>query len=237
MRLLGISRPVKKALTIYKGHDAAWYQQPAIDLREYGVPRDAVTVGCVVNDRPRKGLRHLIRATWQLPTNVHVVLIGNMASKKLHQLIAQSPLCQRIHLLGYRHQATRFIRACDICILPAIKREGLPRGIIEGMIQGVAPIVTNTGGSPELIEHGVSGLIIPARSPQAIASAIVQLVEDHALLEKIKRNAPKRIHDCFHIEYDDSETLPVVSGAQRSIFDAIQRVTHLRSTQGVYAHR
>ena len=129
-----------------------------------------------------------------------MVLIGTISSKKLHQLIAQSPARQRIHLLGYHRQATRFIRACDICILPATKREGLPKGIIEGMIQGVAPIVTNTGGSPELIEHGVSGLIIPARSPRAIASAIVQLVEDHVLLEKIKRNAPKRIHDCFHID-------------------------------------
>jgi len=47
---------------------------------------------------------------------------------------------------------------------PAIKREGLPKAIIEGMVYQVTPIVTKTGGNPELVEHGVSGLVIETGS-------------------------------------------------------------------------
>ena len=60
MSLLGIKKPVKKALTIYKGHDKSWYQYDKIDLNNFNIPGDAFTVGCIVNDRPRKGLDHRI---------------------------------------------------------------------------------------------------------------------------------------------------------------------------------
>jgi glycosyltransferase involved in cell wall biosynthesis len=82
--------------------------------------------------------------------------------------------------------------------LPAIKREGLPKGIIEGMIQHVAPIVTDSGGSPELVEHGKSGLIVRSRSAKDIADAIEKLYNDPDLLASIKKSANARIIDDFH---------------------------------------
>jgi glycosyltransferase involved in cell wall biosynthesis len=95
-------------------------------------------------------------------------------------------------------KAAAIIKSCDICILPAIKREGLPKGIIEGMIQNVAPIVTDSGGSPELIEHGKSGLIVRSGSAQDIADAIERLFNDRELLCLMKANAKARIVNNFH---------------------------------------
>ncbi|MGH1486221.1 MAG: glycosyltransferase family 4 protein [Cellvibrionaceae bacterium] len=201
MSIFGIKKPVSKALTIYKGHDKSWYQYNEVDLSNFGIPNDAFTVGCIVNDRPRKGLDQLILAAKLLPidTPIHFVLIGNINKKELLEQIRQSPYKEKIHLLGFREDAPEIIKACDVCILPAIKREGLPKGIIEGMIQGVAPIVTNAGGSPELIEDGKSGLIIPPLSPQAIADAIKKLYSDTYLLQSIKENAQLRIETDFHV--------------------------------------
>ena len=133
-------------------------------------------------------------------TDIHLLLIGQVNNAKLRQQIANSPIRENIHLLGFQENAYAIVKNCDVCILPAIKREGLPKGIIEGMIQGVAPIVTNSGGSPELIEHNISGQIIPPRSPQAIADAILAYYNDRTWLQSVKENASKRIVDCFPIE-------------------------------------
>jgi glycosyltransferase involved in cell wall biosynthesis len=74
----------------------------------------------------------------------------------------------------------------------------LPKGIIEGMIQNVAPIVTDSGGSPELIEHGKSGLIVRSGSAQDISDAIERLFNDRELLASMKANAKARIVNDFH---------------------------------------
>jgi glycosyltransferase involved in cell wall biosynthesis len=200
MKILGFSAPVKKAQTIYKGHDANWYNDPAISLQEFDVPEDALTIGCIVNDRPRKGLKYLIAATELLPKNlpIHFVFIGDINNNKLLESIKQSHYSESIHLLGVQKKAAAIIKSCDICILPAIKREGLPKGIIEGMIQNVAPIVTDSGGSPELIEHGKSGLIVRSGSAQDIADAIERLFNDRELLSLMKANAKARIVNDFH---------------------------------------
>jgi glycosyltransferase involved in cell wall biosynthesis len=200
MKIMGFSRPVKKAQTIYKGHDVSWYSDPAISLQEFNVPKNALTIGCIVNDRPRKGLKFLIAATDLLPKNlpIHFVFIGDINNKELKESIKQSHYSDNIHLLGVQKKAAAIIKSCDICILPAIKREGLPKGIIEGMIQNVAPIVTDSGGSPELIEHGKSGLIVRSGSAQDIADAIERLFNDRELLCLMKANAKARIVNNFH---------------------------------------
>jgi glycosyltransferase involved in cell wall biosynthesis len=200
MKVLGFSAPVKKAQTIYKGHDVSWYNDPAISLQEFDVPKDALTIGCIVNDRPRKGLKYLIAATELLPKNlpIHFVFIGDINNSKLLESIKQSHYSDSIHLLGVQKKAAAIIKSCDICILPAIKREGLPKGIIEGMIQSVAPIVTDSGGSPELIEHGKSGLIVRSGSARDVADAIERLFKDRELLSLMKANAKARIVNNFH---------------------------------------
>lgn len=83
--------------------------------------------------------------------------------------------------------------------MAAIKRESLPRGIIEGVIQNVASIVTDSGGSPELIEHSKSGLIVRSGSVQDIADAIERLFNDRELLSSMKKNAKDRIVNDFHM--------------------------------------
>lgn len=201
MRFLGWPFPVRKARTIYKGHDPSWYMAQATDLSQFGVPDNAFVIGCTVNDRPRKGLEYLAKATYFLPVDVPIywLLIGEIGNPKLSKLIAESPNADKVKLLGFRRDAPALIKSCDICILPSIKREGLPKVIIEGMIQGVPAVVTNSGGSPELVEQGVSGLIIPPKSPEAIAEAVMKLYEHPQGTAKMKFAAKQRIIQHFNV--------------------------------------
>lgn len=211
MKFLWWRFPRDKAITIHKGHDLGWYQAPPVPRAELGLPEDAFVVGCTANERPRKGLSYLIDAAKLLPddASIHFLLIGNIDGRKTLQSIAESPARDRIHLAGFRRDAPRVLAACDACILPALKREGLPKAIIEGMVYRVTPIVTNSGGSPELIEQSKSGLIIPPGSTPAIAAAILQLYDDRECCKRMGAEAQQRIQQDFHISRTIEETLAV----------------------------
>ena len=201
--------PKGKAVTIYKGHNLNWYPKPSISRSDLGLPEDAFIVGCTVNERPRKGLLYLIKATKYLPkkANVHFVLIGKLNQKKTIENINNSPVRGKIHLLGFRSNAPQILALCDACILPSLRREGLPKGIIEGMIYGIAPIVTDSGGSPELIEHGKSGLIIAPGSASSIAEAILRLYMNRRYCRLMGNEARQRINRDFHTNTTVDQTL------------------------------
>lgn len=200
LRFLRLKIPPHKIVTIYKGHDLDWYRAQPKNLAEFGISEDDFIVSCVANYRPRKGIEKIIEAAELLQdTNIHFLLIGNMQNKKLLSLLAQSPARGRIHLAGYRKDAPQLQAACDACILPSLEREGLPRSVIEGMAYGLPAIVTDAGGSAELVEQGVSGLIIPPGSAQAIAAAVMGLKSDPEKCERMGAAARKRIESHFNI--------------------------------------
>lgn len=196
-------RNKSKPVTIYKGHDLGWYGEttPA-DLSEFGIPAGAFVLGCVANNRPRKGVPVLIEATHRLPADlpIHILLVGGgMDSPEIRSLIDASPFAEKIHTLGYRDDIPALISACDASVLPATKREGLPKTVIESMVYGVAPIVTATGGSPELVVDGECGLVVPPSDPDALASAIVEMARDGDRRREWGRRARERIRNHFNI--------------------------------------
>ncbi len=209
MRCLWMRMDPNKVRTIHKGHDLSWYQDQPGDLTQFGIPEDAFTVGCIANIRPRKGIDVLIEAARHLPIDapVHFLLVGNMDNEKLQQQIAQSPWRDRIHLTGYRTDAPALMAACDVSVLPAIKREGLPKVVIESMAYGTPAIVTDSGGSPELIEQGKNGLIVPSGEARPIAEAIMALQMDPEMLAMMGMEAKKRIGTAFRVESTMEKTL------------------------------
>jgi len=211
LRFLWWSFPPDKAITIYKGHDLGWYRSPAVPRDQLGLPESAFVVGCTVNERPRKGLTYLIDAAALLPkdADIHFLLIGRINGKPTLDRIAASPLRENIHLTGYRNDAPQALASCNACILPALRREGLPKGIIEGMAYAVTPIVTDSGGSPELVEVGKSGIVIPPGSAQAIADAILQLYNDQQACREMGLAAQQRIQRDFHVSKTVEQTLAV----------------------------
>ena len=87
--------PKNRITTVYKGHSLDWYQDQPADLSEFGIPEGAFVVGCVANDRPRKGLPVLLQASHILPKDkeIYFLLVGSgMDSDAIQALIKQSPM-------------------------------------------------------------------------------------------------------------------------------------------------
>jgi glycosyltransferase involved in cell wall biosynthesis len=200
--------PRERLVTIRKGHSLSWYTQPPPARATLGIPDDAFVVGCVANWRPRKGVEVLLDACADVPHAgmLHVALVGNMHSPGLEKTIAAHPLRERIHVLGHRKDAAAVAGAFDVAVLPAIKREGLPKTVIESMAYGVATIASRVGGVPEIIEHGVSGLIVEPGDAAALAAAIEKLHGDRELRLSLGRAGRERIARALRIEDTIAQT-------------------------------
>jgi glycosyltransferase involved in cell wall biosynthesis len=208
MGMPGIRMRRDKPVTIYKGHSLDWYRAPPANRAGLGIPEDAFVAGCVANWRPRKGVDVLLEAFERLPPEapIHLLLAGNMDHDRLRSTIEASAHRERIHVLGFREDAPAVIAACDVAVLPSVKREGLAKTVIEAMAYGVAPIVTDCGGSPELVENGKSGIVVPVRDAAAIARAIELLYSDPALRLRLGAAARERIGSKFTIEQTIEQT-------------------------------
>ena len=84
--------------------------------------------------------------------------------------------------------------------MPSTKREGLARAIIEAMAYRVAPVVTDAGGSPELVVDGECGFVVPPRDAGALAEAIGKLYRDPELRKRFGDAARERIGTAFRNE-------------------------------------
>jgi glycosyltransferase involved in cell wall biosynthesis len=205
--------PDSKYVRIYKGHSLDWYQSEPADLQQFGIPPGAFVVGVVANLRPRKGIDDLVAATLLFPPSVeiHILLIGHMDDPRLRRQIAASPHGDRVHFAGYRSDAPAVIAACNVKCLPSKKREGLPRSVIEAMAYGVAPVVTDSGGSPELVVDGESGIVVRSSDPESLAAGILKLYNDRELCARIGAAARERIAQHFRIEDTIQQTYELYS--------------------------
>ena len=193
--------PPHKLVTIYKGHDLDWYRSDPADLSVFGIPSDAFVIGMVANARRRKGVPVLIQAAALLPPDVpvHVLLVGT-GMDEYSGLIRAAPDHARFHVLGFRDDAVELIAACQVSVLPALRREGLSKSVIEAMANGVASIVTDTGGNAELVRDGVSGLVVPPGDAAALARAIERLYRNPSERIAMGAAARQRIATGFRVE-------------------------------------
>jgi glycosyltransferase involved in cell wall biosynthesis len=209
MRPSFLRAPPAKFVTIYKGHDLAWYTDPPAELTAFGIPESAFVVTSVANYRKHKGIGVLIQAMAHLPVDcpAHLLLVGKMDSPELDRLIATLPAPERVHRIGYRDDAPTIAAASDVFVLPSTIPEGLPRSVIEAMAYRRPCIVTNFGGAAEIVVNEISGLHVPPGNAVAIADAIARLCRDPALRERIGEAARTRIAMNFSIEQTVDRTL------------------------------
>lgn len=194
--------PESRPVTIHKGHCLDWYDAEPVDLDQFGIPHNAFVVACTANYRPRKGIGYLIDAIGMLPADIpmHLVLVGRMDADELTTRIEASPARDRIHRTGFRTDAPAVSAACDVFCMPSTKREGLARSIIEAMSYSVPPVVTDSGGSPELVVDGVSGFVVPPKDAKALAEKFETLYRDLELRSRMGRAARERIATHFRNE-------------------------------------
>jgi len=206
--------PDDRAITVYEGVDVDRIAAiPRADVHaELWLPPHAPVVGNVAALVAHKGQRYLIEA---VPVIVHalpdvqVLLFGEGELRpQLQRQIKALGLDHHVRLVGFQPNVLALIKSLDVFVMSSIT-EGLGTSILDAMASSKAVVATDAGGIPEVVEHGVTGLLVPVQKPAAMAEAILRLLNDAPLRAQMGQAGLERVRVRFSVDRMVDETLAV----------------------------
>jgi glycosyltransferase involved in cell wall biosynthesis len=171
--------------------------------KELGLPLAAPLVFVFSRLNQMKGLEYFLEAaaavSAKLP-DVRFLIVGDGAERtELEAHAARLGLAQRVIFTGFRTDIPELLAEAVVSVLPSLS-EGLSNSLLESMASGVPVIAARVGGNPEIIEHEVSGLLVPPRDSAALAAAISRLLVDASLAARFGEAGRRRVSEVFSME-------------------------------------
>lgn len=161
-----------------------------------GVTDNAPLIGAVGRMIPQKGFGYLLEAAAQLISivpDLRVLLVGDGELRpRLEERCRQLGLTQHVHFLGAHPQPWRILANCDVVALPST-HEGLPLTGLEALAVGKPVVASQLHGTAEIIHSGHNGLLVPSRDARALADAILRLLRDPDLRERLASRGPDSV--------------------------------------------
>ncbi|QDU64994.1 glycosyltransferase family 4 protein [Engelhardtia mirabilis] len=190
--------PGEKAILIYNalhGLDPAAVTETSVEARtQLGLDPERRYLLTICRLMVWKGVDGIIRALEGLPEDVDLLVAGDGDMQAAWTaLAAERGLGQRVHFLGNVPHAKipLYIRASDVFVLNS-EYEGLSHTLIEVTTLGTPAVCTGVCGNPEVVEHGVNGLLVPPKDDRALRDALARMLGDAALRERFARAGIER---------------------------------------------
>jgi glycosyltransferase involved in cell wall biosynthesis len=201
--------PPARITVIGRGRPAESLPYPAENRRrvmraELGVADDEVLVVNVGRQEYAKGQRYLLRAfeilAGRVP-NVRLLVVGRRgnASAELDRLLASSAAADRIRFAGSRDDVPDLLAAADVFVFPSVY-EGLGGAVIEAMAMGLPVVASDLPALREVVEDGRNGVLVPPSQPDALASALENLLLSQETAAAFGRRSREIFLERFQIE-------------------------------------
>ncbi len=141
-------------------------------------------------------LRELCPAHW--PRLRLAMLGGGPLLEAAQRRLAEAGAADQAWLPGDRSDVAQLLPQFDVFALPS-QAEGISNTLLEAMACGCAPVATDVGGNPELIDPEAQGLLVPSQNAEALAAALARLVSDRALRERLAAASLARVRAQFSL--------------------------------------
>ncbi|MDP3704015.1 MAG: glycosyltransferase, partial [Candidatus Omnitrophota bacterium] len=189
---------------IYNGVDAdsACPRQRDGLYKALGIGRYEPVVGWVGRFVPAKAptvfLEAIARASREIPSIKAVVVGDGPLRRDVEAQVRRLGLQRRVILTGVRQDMPELFAGMDALAVSS-EREGCSMAMLEAMAHSVPVVATRVGGTPELIESGVTGILVPPGQPDALAEPLVELLNNPTKANAIRRAARERVEQHFSL--------------------------------------
>ena len=199
--------PRERLRVLYSGVDlrAVTAHDERALKRQLGLPGTARILGTVANLFPRKGYEIMLRALPIILASVpeaHYVVIGSgdvEYEAALRRMVSQLGLQGQVHFLGHQDSVYAYLAGLDLYVHPALM-EGFGIAVLEAMAMRRAVVATHTGGVPEIVDDGVTGILVPSGDAEALAAGVITLLNDPARASTMSHAGWKRANECFSLD-------------------------------------
>jgi glycosyltransferase involved in cell wall biosynthesis len=186
--------PERKLRVIPNGIDVSRFgPDPAARAavrRELGIPDDAWVVGTVGRLAAEKNQVLLVRAAvGLLGERTRLLIVGDgPEASAIGRASVDAGLAPWVHLAGAQADVPRFLAAFDLFALTSVS-EGLPLVILEAMATGLPVVASAVGGIPDVVEEGVTGMLVPSGDAEALRGRLTVLSGDRARAARLGASA------------------------------------------------
>jgi glycosyltransferase involved in cell wall biosynthesis len=204
-KVIAISQSVKKSLTSYElvPSKKIFVLPNGIDYQKFHKIASSkivsienpIIIGTVCRLEKQKGISYLLLSMSSIlakfPT-VQLEIVGDGSLlQELKEFSEKIGISNSVKFFGKFTDVIPFYRRMNIFILPSIY-EGFGIVLLEAMASGIPVVATQVGGISEVVTDGVSGILIPPKNPEAIANAVIKLIENPQIAESLVKEGYKR---------------------------------------------
>jgi len=200
--------PLRKMAVIHNGVKTSRFRQDASVRKafraELGIDDHEFCIGCVGRLNRIKDYPTIFRAaevfsrssrSWRL-----LILGGGADQAELEDFVTSRPaLHRRVRFLGSSSRVPEFLNAIDAYVLSSLC-EGISNSLLEAMATALPVIVTATGGNPEVVVDGDSGLLFPVGDAERLAEQLLLLYDDRNRREQMGKQALRRVEERFSLD-------------------------------------
>jgi glycosyltransferase involved in cell wall biosynthesis len=213
---LGI--PTSGIRVIYNGVDTREYAPAPLAGPSPGEP----VIGVLAGLHRRNGhgwlLDSLARLDRLAPESWSCIFAGTGPEEgALRARAAELGIARRVQFVGHCAAPPAFLRSLHVSVHPALA-SGMPNAVLEAMACGIPVVATAVGGTPEAIEHGTSGWLVPPGDVEATAVLLCRLLRDPWSRAAAGRGARARILERFPLEAMVAGTEAVIGRALGSVW-------------------
>jgi glycosyltransferase involved in cell wall biosynthesis len=204
--------PQEKTVTIHNGVVIGMCRRKerAALLDRLNWPKDAPIILMVAVLRPGKGHDTMLRALPAIAGKLPKVRLYFAGAGPLGPQIESdaAAFASQVVLLGERQDVADLMSAASVVVLPS-ESEALPTVLLEAAAAGCPVVASAVGGVGEIVDDGVTGLLVPPRDEKALAAALVRILSDPELGERMGRAARAKAESQFSIAIQAKRTLEV----------------------------
>ncbi len=180
----------------------------SLSLRALNLPdhKHVFRIGYIGRISEGKRLHELLEAVAMLrrrDLKVELLVAGNFVDEeykqRIRQQITDEGLFQHVFLLGYQSKLDEVYYSIDVLVVPSLN-EPFGRVVIEAMAHGVPCVAADSGGIPEIIQQGETGVLYPPGDAAALAGILEELSIAFWKLEALRQNARRMVGERFNIE-------------------------------------
>jgi L-malate glycosyltransferase len=198
-------------------------------LAELGIPSDVPVVGVVSRLIRMKGLEQFLEAAVLVRArfaNARFVIVGDTNPHErpyftvLTDLARDLGLGDRVVFAGLRTDVPALLRSFSVAVMPSLN-EALSNVLLESMAAGAPVVATRVGGTPEAVQDGVNGLLVPPGEPLPLANAICELLANPPLAARLGHAARQSINDRY--------SMTRMAAATEQLYQSLLEGRHLLS--------
>jgi len=213
----------------------------SVDVSKFNVPRKTdnsyPVIAIVGRITPIKGHEYFLKSMVKVVRSkpfCKICIIGDAPADKpeyrqeLEVLARRMGLRNKVEFLGNRGDIPQLLAQVDVMVLSTVTQEAFGRVIIEAQAAGVPVVATRVGGVIEVIEHEKTGLLVQAKDTEAMADAVLRLINEPRFAQSLVEGARRKIADKYTLAHMAEATLKVY----RELLDSLNILVVKLSAMG-----